>query len=181
MILEPTPLPDLTLVRPDERHDERGFFARVWCRETAAEAGVCFEPAQVSVSFNRRAGTLRGLHWQEPPHAETKLVRATRGRAFDVAVDLRPGSPTRGRWHAVELSADNHLALLIPPGFAHGFLTLEDGTELLYAIDAPYVPAAARGARWDDPAFAIRWPGAPAVVAERDLAWPAFELDGVVS
>jgi dTDP-4-dehydrorhamnose 3,5-epimerase len=178
VILEPTPLAGLMLVQPDKHHDQRGFFARVWCRDTAAAAGMAFDPVQISVSFNHRAGTLRGLHWQAPPHGESKLVRATRGRVFDVAVDLRPGSPTRCCWHTIELGADSHLALFIPPGFAHGFLTLEDDSEVLYATDTPHEPASSRGARYDDPAFAIRWPGPPAVIAERDCLWPPFDAVG---
>lgn len=175
MRLDPTPLGGLYLVVPEPAGDERGLFARVWCAETFARAGIGFMPAQASVSWSAARGTLRGLHWQEPPHAEAKLVRVTAGAAFDVAVDLREGSPTRGRWHGVELSACNRLALLIPRGFAHGLLTLTDGTEVHYTMDVPHAPGAARGARFDDPAFAIAWPHVPAVVSDRDLGWPPWE------
>ncbi len=144
MRIEPTPLPGLMLVRQDRRTDERGFFARTWCAKAFAAAGVDFAPTQMSVSFSERSGTLRGLHWQSEPHAETKLVRVTRGAVFDVAVDLRPGSPTRGRWHGVRLDAEAGDAFLIPKGFAHGLLTLSDATEVLYAMDTPYEAAAAR-------------------------------------
>lgn len=177
MIFEPTPLAGLLLVRQDRRSDERGFFARTWCESEFAEAGVPFRPTQTSVSFNRARHTLRGMHWQADPHGETKLVRVTRGAVFDVAVDLRLGSGTRGQWHGVRLDAETGDAFLIPPGFAHGFISLEPDTELLYAIDVPYVADAARGARWDDPAFAIAWPAAPAVIAAKDAAWPDWEPD----
>ena len=175
MIFEPTPLDGLLLVRPEKRRDDRGFFARLWCAEEFAAAGLPFAPSQISASYNERAGTLRGMHWQAEPHAEGKLVRAARGRVFDVAVDLRPQSPTRHRWFGAELAEDSHAALFIPPGFAHGFLTLTDKAELIYLIDVPYRPEAARGARWDDPAFGIAWPAAPTVIAERDRTWPLME------
>jgi dTDP-4-dehydrorhamnose 3,5-epimerase len=174
MIFEPTPLPGLTVMRPQKHTDPRGFFARLWCAEEFAAAGHNFRPAQISASFNAARHTLRGLHWQAPPHGEAKLVRATRGRVFDVAVDLRPGSPTRLGWFGIELDADAHTALLIPDGFAHGFLTLTPAAELLYAIDTAYVPGAARGARYDDPAIGIAWPADPAVIAARDQEWPSI-------
>lgn len=172
MILETTPLAGLTLLRQERHADERGYFARTFCVAELAAAGFAFSPVQMSASFSARALTLRGLHWQASPHAETKLVRVTRGEAFDVAVDLRPGSITRGQWHGRRLSAANGEALLIPPGFAHGLLTLADETEVLYAMDTPFAPEAARGARFDDPAFAIAWPAPPEVVSAKDLAWP---------
>jgi dTDP-4-dehydrorhamnose 3,5-epimerase len=126
------------------------------------------------VSFNVRAGTLRGLHYQAAPHEEAKLVRCTRGRAFDVAVDLRPSSPTFRRWTSVVLSPDEHTALYLPRGCAHGFLTLEDATELVYQISPAFVADAARGVRWDDPAFGVRWPSAPTVISERDASFDDF-------
>lgn len=172
MIFEPTPLAGLLVVRAEKRADERGFFARLWCGDEFATAGISLRPHQISASFNRNAGTLRGLHWQADPHAETKLVRATAGRVWDVAVDLRDGSPTRLAWFGLVLDATEHTALLIPPGFAHGFVTLTDDAELLYTIDTPYVATAARGARYDDPALAIAWPRPPAVIAPRDLHFP---------
>lgn len=172
MIFEPTHLPGLLIVRPQHHQDRRGSFARLWCADAFAAAGLDFVPRQISASFNRAAGTLRGLHWQAPLYAETKLVRATRGCVWDVAVDLRADSPTCNAWFALELDPDSHRALLIPPGFAHGFITLTGDAELLYAIDAPYVPEAARGARYDDPAFGIAWPRSPAVISDRDLSWP---------
>ena len=174
MIFEPTPLAGLMVVRPEKPADPRGFFARLWCAEEFAAAGHPFRPAQISASHNTALHTLRGMHWQADPHGETKLVRATQGKVFDVAVDLRDNSPTRLGWFGLELDAAAHNALLIPAGFAHGFLTLTDHAELLYLIDTPYVPGVGRGARYDDPAVAIAWPHPPAVIAERDLTWPAL-------
>jgi dTDP-4-dehydrorhamnose 3,5-epimerase len=165
-------IPDVAIVEADRFEDERGFFTRLICAETLAAAGLPFRPVQVSRSFNRRAGTLRGMHFQHPPHAETKLVQALRGAVWDVALDLRPGSPTQGRWCAVELTGDNGRAALIPPGFAHGFVTLTDDAELLYATDVPWTPGAEGGVRWNDPAFAIAWPREPAVISARDAAHP---------
>ena len=172
MIFQQTELEGLLVVRPTRNADQRGLFARLWCADTFASAGLRFQPRQISVSHNTVAGTLRGLHWQAAPHAETKLVRASRGRVFDVAVDLRENSPTFRSWYGMELDAESYTALFIPPGFAHGFITLTDGAELTYCIDVPYAPAAARGARFDDPALAIKWPYHPGLISERDLAWP---------
>jgi dTDP-4-dehydrorhamnose 3,5-epimerase len=167
-----TPLEGLVVVEQERLRDERGWFARTF------DVAELFEVVQMSASFNARAGTLRGLHLQAEPHGECKLVRCTRGAIFDVAVDLRPGSRTRLRWFGIQLSADAGSALLIPAGFAHGFQTLVDETEVLYAMDAPYVADAARGVRWDDPAFAIEWPDPPAsgrVLSERDRTWPLVD------
>jgi dTDP-4-dehydrorhamnose 3,5-epimerase len=174
MIFEATPLEGLLVVRAEKHADARGFFARMWCADSFAAHGIDFVPSQISVSFNAIAGTLRGLHWQAAPHGETKLVRATQGRVWDVAVDLRPGSPTRHAWFGLELDAAAHTALLIPAGFAHGFVSLTDAAELLYCIDVAYAPEAARGARYDDPALGIAWPRPPSVIGERDLHWPAL-------
>ena len=162
-----------------ERHsDERGFFARTWCARELAEVGLRGEFVQGNVSFNRRAGTMRGMHWQADPHAEDKLVRVTAGAVWDVMVDLRPGSPTRGEHVGLRLDAGNRTALYIPKGFAHGFLTLADDTEVAYEMSAFYVPEAARGARWDDPAFGIDWPDPPGVtvISERDAGYPDHQL-----
>ena len=178
MILTRTSLAGLLVVHPEKYADPRGFFARMWCAEAFAAAGSEFVPRQISVSFNQSAGTLRGLHWQAAPHAEAKLVRASRGRVRDVAVDLRPDSRTRLAWFGLELDADAHLALLIPAGFAHGFITLTDAAELMYCIDTPHARAAARGARYDDPALGIAWPRSPTVIAPRDLAWPRIQGAG---
>ncbi len=162
-------IPDVAVIETDAACDERGSFARLICVDALAGAGLPFRPVQVSRSVNRLAGTLRGLHFQRDPHAETKLVQALRGRAFDVALDLRPG-PGFGRWCAVELTPGR--AVMIPKGFAHGFLTLEDETELLYATDHPWTPEAEAGVRWDDPAFGVEWPAAPRTLSGRDAAHP---------
>ncbi len=172
MIFSQTPIPGLTLLRTDAHRDPRGAFARWYCRDEFAAHDIDFSPSQISISSNTTRHTLRGLHWQEEPHAEAKLVRVTSGRIFDVAVDLRSGSPTRLRWFGVELAANDGKALFIPAGFAHGMLTLTDNADLLYMIDTPYAPDSARGARWDDPAIGIAWPTTPEIIGDRDLAWP---------
>jgi dTDP-4-dehydrorhamnose 3,5-epimerase len=174
MIFAPTPLAGLMVARTTPAGDARGDFARLWCGDEFRAAGLAFTPLQLSLSRNPARHTLRGLHWQEAPHGETKLVRAVRGAVFDVAVDLRAGSTTCRHWYGQELDAAGMAALLIPPGFAHGFLTLTDDAEVLYLIDTAHAPAAARGCRYDDPALGIAWPAAPAVIGARDLAWPAL-------
>ena len=157
--------------------DERGLFARTFCARTFAEHGLPAAFVQCSTSLTARRGTLRGLHWQAPPQAEAKLVRCTRGRAFDVIVDLRARSPTFRQWASVELTAENRAAVLVPEGYAHGFQTLEDDTEILYQMTAFYAPELARGARWDDPAFAVRWPLAAPILSPRDAGFPPFAPD----
>lgn len=159
----------------EPRRDERGAFARTFDADAFRERGLADRFVQTSLSLNDRRGTLRGLHWQAAPHAEGKLVRCVRGRIHDVLVDLRPDSPTFRRHVAVELAADLRNAVFVPEGVAHGFLTLVDDCEVHYAMSAPYAPEAARGARYDDPAFAIEWPEEPEVVSDRDLAWPPFD------
>jgi dTDP-4-dehydrorhamnose 3,5-epimerase len=172
MIFEPLPIPGAFRIRLRPVADERGFFARRFCAETFRDHGLETDFVQRSVSFNIRRGTLRGLHYQASPHAETKLVRCTRGAAFDVLVDLRPGSPGRGTWHGEEISADSGTVLYIPAGVAHGFQTLMEDTEIDYEITPAYVPGAVRGIRFDDPALAIDWPISDAVISERDRALP---------
>jgi dTDP-4-dehydrorhamnose 3,5-epimerase len=167
-----TPLAGAFVVELEELADERGFFARSFCREEFERHGLVPTVAQCNVSYNARRGTLRGLHYQGEPHPEAKLVRCTRGAVWDVAVDLRPGSPTRYRWFALELSADNRRALYVPAGFAHGFQSLADASEVLYQMSESYRADLARGVRWDDPRLAISWPVAPAIVSERDRALP---------
>jgi dTDP-4-dehydrorhamnose 3,5-epimerase len=170
-----TALPGAFLVDLERRDDERGFFARAWCEEEFAAHGLDARISQCNLSFNERRGTLRGMHFQVPPHAEVKLVRCTRGSVYDVIVDLRPDSTTYLSWIGVELSADNRRALYIPEGFAHGYQTLMDGTETFYQVSSPYAPGAERGVRWDDPAFGIEWPDVEErVISEKDLAWPDF-------
>jgi dTDP-4-dehydrorhamnose 3,5-epimerase len=154
--------------------DDRGFFARSFCREEFAAHGLEAEVAQCSISFNRHRGTLRGLHYQAAPHAEAKLVRCSAGAIWDVVVDLRPGSPTFKLHFALTLSAAEGRMLYVPPGLAHGFLTVDDATEVAYQMSVPYHAPAARGVRWDDPAFAIPWPAPPLVISERDRAWSDF-------
>jgi dTDP-4-dehydrorhamnose 3,5-epimerase len=174
MILEETRIRGVLIVRPDRIDDDRGFFARTWDEKEFAARGLSAKVVQCSVSFNRSRGTLRGLHYQVPPHEESKLVRCTAGAIFDVAVDLRPRSPTYRHWVGTELTADNRLSLYIPEGCAHGFLTLEDGAEVYYQMTGYYAPDAARGVRWDDRAFGIVWPGEVAVINERDRTYPDF-------
>lgn len=170
----PTPIAGVVRVEAEPHSDDRGLFARLHCPEEFAAAGLAFAPAQTSVSRNPRAGTLRGMHYQGAPHAETKLVRVTAGRVFDVAVDLRPDSPTYRQWTGCELSAENLTALYIAEGVAHGFLTLEPDTDVLYQIAPAYRPGHDAGVRWDDPAFAIAWPASPALISERDAGYPDF-------
>ncbi|GMR24064.1 MAG: dTDP-4-dehydrorhamnose 3,5-epimerase [Acidobacteriota bacterium] len=175
MIFEPTPIDGAFLVRLELHQDERGIFARTWCREEFLAKGLNGELVQCSISYNQSRGTLRGLHYQAPPHAEAKLVRCTRGRIHDVIVDLRRSAPTFKRWWSAELSADNRHMVYIPEGLAHGFLTLEDHSEVAYQMSTPYRPESARGSRYDDPTFAIAWPFAPTVIGSRDLAFPPFD------
>ena len=155
--------------------DERGYFARTYCREEFAAHGLTPQIAQTNVSYNRRAGTLRGMHMQVAPHAEAKLVRCTRGAIWDVIVDLREGSPTRRRWVAVTLTGDDERALYVPEGFLHGFLTLEDDTTVQYQMSTGYHPECARGFAWNDPALAIAWPAEPRVISATDAAHPTLE------
>lgn len=154
--------------------DERGMFARTFCAETFADHGMASAFPQCNISVNSKARTLRGMHYQKAPAAEAKLVRATRGRVFDVAVDLRPGSTTYLRWAAVELRADKHNAFYIPEGCAHGFLTLEDDCEVFYQMSRVFAPSSARSVRWNDPAFGIDWPLEPLIMNERDAGCPDF-------
>ncbi len=160
------------LIEPELLTDERGFFARTWDREELEARGLNPRLAQCSISFSHRRGTLRGLHYQVAPHEEAKLIRCTQGAIWDVALDLRPGSPTYGAWFGAELSAANRAMLYIPEGCAHGQLTLTDDAEVFYQISAPYAPAAARGVRFDDPAFGIEWPVEVEVINDRDRTYP---------
>jgi dTDP-4-dehydrorhamnose 3,5-epimerase len=169
-----TDISGVVVVDIEPRTDERGAFARLHCPEEFAAAGHPFLPAQTSLSRNPRAGTLRGLHYQPAPHGEVKLVRCVRGRIFDVAVDLRPESPTHRRWAASELSAENGRALLIPEGVAHGFLTLEPDSDVLYQIAPAYRPGHEAGVRWDDPAFGVGWPDRPQLISPRDAGYPDY-------
>lgn len=175
MKLSPLDLPGAWLLTAQRTVDERGSFARLWCRETFERAGVVFVPQQMSASVNRRAGTLRGMHFARPPARESKIVRCVRGRVHDVLLDLRPHSPAFGRSVVVTLEACCARSLLIPPGVAHGFQTLADDTELHYVMDEAYRPELAAGIRHDDPRFGLRWPLPVACLSERDRTWPDFD------
>lgn len=181
MIFRETAVAGVWIVDPEPHTDERGFFARTWCAREFAERGLSARFVQASVSHNPRRGTLRGLHYQAAPHAEAKLVRCTRGAVYDVALDLRSGSPTYRRHVAVVLDARSHRALYIPEGCAHGFQTLEDDTDVLYQMSTFHAPEAARGVRWDDPAFAIPWPPAERLISARDRAYPDFDAHHAVA
>ncbi len=175
MLLAETEIPGVVVADIEPVHDDRGFFARLHCPDEFAKAGFPFVPAQTSLSRNGKVGTLRGMHFQAAPMEETKLVRVTRGRIFDVALDLRPASPTYLRWIGGELSGDNGRALLIPGGVAHGFITLEPETDVLYQIDRMFEPGHGRGVRWNDPAFRIDWPTAPVVISPADASYPDYK------
>ncbi len=169
MIFTETPLPGAFVIDLEPVADERGFFARSWCAREFEQHGLNPRLVQCNISFNRKAGTLRGMHYQAPPHQEAKLVRCTRGSLYDVAVDLRPESPAYCRWYGVELSAENRKAFYIPEGMAHGFLTLKDDTEVFYQMSEWYHPESARGVRYDDPAFGIKWPIPVILISKRDM------------
>ena len=175
MYFESTAIPGCVLVRPARHVDARGHFARTWDGDLFAAHGLNPAVVQCSVSFNALRGTLRGMHVQAAPHAEAKLVRCTRGTLYDVCLDLRSTSPTFKRWTAATLTADNGDALVIPEGCAHGFLTLADETEAFYMMSTPFVPDAADGVRYDDPAFGIAWPEAVHVIHERDAGYADFK------
>ncbi len=163
------------VIEPERLADGRGFFARSFCAREFEARGMNPHVAQCNISFSPRRGTLRGMHFQRAPHAEAKLVRCTAGALYDVALDLRPGSPTFRRHFAIELSAENRTMLYLPEGFAHGFQTLVDDTEIFYQVSAPYAPEHAGGVRWNDPAFGIAWPLPVTMIAERDDAYPDFQ------
>ncbi len=170
-----TPVPGAWLIELEPHADARGLFARTYCAREFAEQGIRFEVAQCNLSVNHRRGTLRGLHYQAPPSAEAKVVRCVRGAIHDVIVDLRPDSPAYRRHYAVDLSAENRLALFVPELCAHGFQTMTDGAEVSYLMGEFYDPDAQRGVRWDDPAFAIPWPLAVTEISEKDASWPLVE------
>ncbi|MGH9368239.1 MAG: dTDP-4-dehydrorhamnose 3,5-epimerase [Thermoanaerobaculia bacterium] len=175
MKFEPAPLPGAFVITPERIYDERGFFARTWCRGDFGARGLDPEVAQCNISMSRRRGTLRGMHYQRPPHAEAKLVRCTAGALYDVIIDLRPSSSTFRRHFGIRLDPSEDRMLYVPEGFAHGFLTLEDDTAVFYQMSQRYEPSAAAGVRWNDPAFGIAWPFEPAVMAERDRTYPDFQ------
>jgi len=172
MIFTETELQGAFVIEPELIEDNRGFFALLWSREEFSLRGLNERVVQANISFNRQRGTLRGLHFQMEPNQEAKLVRCTAGAIYDVIADLRPGSPTFRRWTAVELTSRNRLMLYVPAGFAHGFQTLEDDTEIAYQISEYYHPESASGVRWDDPVLSVRWPLPVTVLSERDRKLP---------
>ena len=175
MIFTPLELEGAYLVDLERREDERGFFARTWCREEFDAAGLATRLVQSSLSYNRRAGTLRGLHWQVAPHEEEKLVRCSRGAIRDVLVDLRPQSPTYLMHVGIDLRAREGRSVYVPKGLAHGFQTLEDDTEVCYQMSEPYEPSAGHGLRWNDPLFCISWPLPDPILNRRDANYPDFQ------
>jgi dTDP-4-dehydrorhamnose 3,5-epimerase len=174
MIFTETKLPGAYLLALEKREDERGFFARTWCQQEFADHGLVTCMVQGNVSYNRQAGTLRGLHYQMAPYGEVKVVRCTRGALYDVIVDLRVASPTYKEWLGVELTADNYQMLYVPAGCAHGFITLAPDTEATYQVSQFYTPGAEGGLRYDDPAFVIEWPAPVQVISAKDKSWPNF-------
>ena len=174
MIFRETNLSGVVVISLAAQSDERGFFARSWCQKEFKDHGLNPALVQCNVSFNRQKGTLRGMHYQAEPHAEAKVVRCTMGAIYDVVIDLRPQSLTFKQWFGIELTAKNREMLYIPEGFAHGFLTLEDATEIFYQMSEFYHPASARGVRWNDPAFGIAWPHKVEVISDRDRTCPDF-------
>ena len=181
MIFTETGLPGAYIIDLQPIEDSRGFFARSWSASEFSEHGLVTRILQANVSFNKARGTLRGMHRQAQPFAEVKLVRCTRGAIYDVAIDLRPDSPTYLQWTAVELTAGNRRMFYIPEDFAHGFQTLEDDTEVTYQVSQVYTPEAERGIRFDDPAFGIDWPLPVNVISDKDRCWPDFDAAAVAS
>ena len=169
-----TNLDRVILVELEKRGDDRGFFARQFCEKEFAAAGLTTHFKQVNTSGSAKKGTLRGLHYQLPPFAETKAVRCIKGAIWDVALDVRPHSPTFGQWYGAELSAENQHMLVVSEGYAHAFITLTDDVEVMYLVSEEYSPQAERGVRWNDPKFAIEWPIEPVVVSEKDNSWPDY-------
>ena len=163
------------VIEPSAHEDDRGRFFRAWCSKEFLDQGINFLPVQANMGFNLRKGTVRGMHFQLAPALEAKLVRCTRGAMFDVVLDLRPGSETYGKWHGAELTAENGRMLFLPEHCAHGYQTLEDKTEMHYMASQFYTPAAARGVRFDDPAFNIQWPLPATMISEQDRNWPLIE------
>jgi len=177
MIFNTTELPDCYIIEPERYEDERGFFARTWCQREFEQHGLSTRLAQCNISFNKHKGTLRGMHYQVAPYAEVKLVRCTMGAIYDVIIDLRPHAPTFMRHVAVVLSAENRRMLYVPEGFAHGFQTLENNSEVFYQMSEFYTQARGCGVRWDDPAFGVQWPEAERIIIDRDRYYPDFTPD----
>ena len=174
MIFTETTLKGAFLIELERRQDERGFFARTWCQREFEAHGLNTQWVQCNLSFNRPKGVLRGMHYQAAPYAETKLIRCTMGAIYDVIIDLRPESSTFRQWMALDLTAEDRRMLLVPEGFAHGFQTLVEETEVFYQMSQFYAPEHARGVRWDDPAFKVSWPDGRRLISERDQSFPDF-------
>lgn len=176
MIFSETKLKGAFLIEPERKEDQRGFFARTWCQQEFEDHGLNSKLVQCSISFNNRKGTLRGMHFQEAPFEETKLVRCTKGEIFDAIIDLRPNSETFKKYFSVILNEENRLMLYIPPGFAHGFQTMTENAEVFYQMSQFYSPEHSRGVRWNDPAFGIQWPADDRIIIDRDSNYPDFTL-----
>ena len=175
MIFRETPLRGAFIIEVEKREDDRGFFSRAWCKEEFEAHGLRLDVVQANINFSKRKGTLRGLHYQTRPHGEIKVVRCTKGAIYDVIIDLRPESSTYKQWIGVELRADTQAMLYVPEGFAHGYQTLEDDTEVFYPVSAYYRPEAERGVRWDDPTFGIKWPEVgERMISGKDRGWPDY-------
>ena len=177
MKISPLKIQGAALIEIEPLGDERGFFARIFCAQEFADAGLALNVTQSNLSQNIKKGTLRGLHYQAEPKPDPKLVSCINGAIFDVVVDVREGSPTFCQWAGVELTADNHNALFVPPGCAHGFITLTDNALVHYQMGETFVPDLARGVRWNDPAFGVEWPVDPVVISDRDATYPDFKGD----
>ncbi len=170
-----TPLPGAYIIDLEKIGDDRGFFARVFCKKEFSQHELETEFVQINNSLSAQKGTLRGMHYQLDPHAEVKVVRCIKGRLWDVILDIRPNSPTFGQWFGAELSAENRRMMYVPKGFAHGFVTLEDDTEAFYLVSAYYAPEFERGIRWNDPKFGIEWPIEPVIISDKDRNHPDFD------
>lgn len=181
MIFEETKLKGAFIISPERISDDRGFFARAWCRKEFEAHGLNISPVQSNISFNVKKGTLRGMHYQISPYEETKLVRCTRGAICDVIIDVRPDSSTYMQWIAVELTMDSHTMLYVPEGFAHGYQTLTDNAEVFYQVSQFHALGFERGIRWDDPVFDITWPiSVERIISEKDRKWPDFILSPII-
>ncbi len=164
------------IIEPERLDDERGFFARTFCQKEFEDKGLNPKVAQCNISFNRKRGTLRGMHYQVAPHEEAKIIHCTKGAIYDVTIDLNPGSPTFKQWLSVELTAENRRMLYVPEGFAHGFQTIDDNTEVFYQMSEFYHPECGRGIRWDDPAFGVKWPIEKKIISAKDCAYRYFDV-----
>jgi dTDP-4-dehydrorhamnose 3,5-epimerase len=180
MRFTPAPLKGAFIIDLQRHEDERGFFGRAFCEREFQGHGLSTPMVQTNVSFSKEKGTLRGMHYQAPPHEEAKLIRCTRGSIYDVIVDVRPDSSSFLEWMGVELSSENGRMLYVPEGFAHGFLTLEESAEVAYQVSEFYTPGSERGIRYDDPEIGIDWPGEVRVLSDKDRTWPAFERSDAV-